>query len=121
MKGRFVAAPRGLIVALTCAAVAVVLALTGAYALRHAPLGYTSRWHVPTSTVYHGLRYSIAKPVECRSRSAVEQSYGRLQRLPSDLGFPRLTADARDQPVFLWLAAKRRSCLVLYAQYQEVG
>jgi hypothetical protein len=121
VKGRFVAAPRVLIVALTCAAAAVVLALTGAYALRQAPLGYTSRWQVPTSTVYHGLRYSLAKPVACRSRSAVERSYGRMQQLPSDLGFARFTADARDQPVFLWLVPKGHSCVVLYAQYQEVG
>jgi hypothetical protein len=121
VKGRFVVAPLGLLVVLMCAAVAVVLALTGAYALGHAPVGYTSRWHVPTSTVYHGLRYSIARPVACRSRSAVERSYGRMQQLPSDLGFARFTADAPAEPVFLWLAPKGRTCVVLYAQYQEVG
>lgn len=110
-----------MILPLVCAALAGAVAVIGGHLLNHAPIGYTSRWHVPTSSVYDGLRYSIAKPVRCESRGAVEQSYGRLQQLPSDLSFARFTADAPEEPVFLWLVPKGRSCVVLYHQYQEVG
>jgi hypothetical protein len=121
VRGRALVGSVPLLVPLIFLVCAVAFAMLARLALRDAPVGYTSGWHVPTSTIYHGLRYSLAKPVECQPRSAVEQSYGRLQPLPSDLGFPRFTADAPDQPVFLWLAPKGRSCLVLYAQYQQVG
>jgi hypothetical protein len=100
---------------------AVAFAMLARLALRDVPVGYASGWHVPTSTIYHGLRYSLAKPVDCHRRSGVAQSHGRLKQLAPDSGFARFTADAPAEPVFLWLAPKGRSCVVLYSQYQEVG
>jgi hypothetical protein len=106
-----------------CAAIG--LALIAPLALDRVPVGYTSRWHVPTSTTHNGLRYSLVKPVQCESPRSVENddwAAGHVVPLSTDLGFPRFAPYYNtDDPVYLWLEPTGHTCLVAYHQYQEVG
>ena len=87
------------------------------------PVGLTSQWHVPESTIHDSLRYSLAKPVRCESPQTVERSLGfqHLRRIASDGKFSRFTDSPFHQPNHLWLAPKGQTCLVAYYQFQEVG
>jgi hypothetical protein len=89
------------------------------------PVGLTSKWKVPTSTIHNGLRYSVSKPVRCETREAVERSLGihdlGARRLASDGGFVRFGGDPLELPVELWLVPKGQNCLVEYDQYAMVG
>ena len=89
------------------------------------PVGLTSKWKVPTSTIHNGLRYSVSKPVRCETREAVERSLGihdlGARRLASDGGFVRFGGDPLELPVELWLVPKGQKCLVEYDQYAMVG
>jgi hypothetical protein len=109
------------VVAAVVGAVTVGVLLAGRWISR-LPVGLTSRWHVPGSTIHDGLRYRLAKPVRCESPKAIERSLGisHLRRVAPDGEFSRFTASSFDRPVHLWLAPKDHSCLVAYYQFQEV-
>jgi hypothetical protein len=89
------------------------------------PVGLTSKWHVPSSTIHNGLRYSVLEPVRCETREAVERSLGihnlGARRLASDGGFVRFGGDPLELPVEIWLVPKGQKCLVEYDQYAMVG
>jgi hypothetical protein len=96
----------------------VVLTL---YATDH--VGLTSRWNVPSRTFHNGLNYNLVKPASCESPAVVAREFNvdHLNRIASDRGYARFVAEPVSQPVYLFLAPKGRTCVVAYAQYQEVG
>jgi hypothetical protein len=108
--------------AAVCLTTVGVLLVAGRW-IDRLPVGLTSRWHVPTSTVHSGLRYSIVRPVRCQSLQSVRREFrvNRLRQFASDNGFSRFTTEPTDQPVYLWLMPKRQTCLVAYNQFQQVG
>jgi hypothetical protein len=100
---------------------AVTVGLLALYATGHA--GLTSHWNVPSRTFHDGLNYNVVRPVRCESPANVARGFNvrRLDPVASDRGYARFVAESFNQPVFVFLAPNGRTCVVAYAQYQQVG
>jgi hypothetical protein len=109
------------VVVLIGTVLAVTVAVLALYATGNA--GLMSTWNVPQRTFHDGLNYNVVKPVRCESPATVARQFNvrQLDRIPSDRGYARFVAESVTQPVFVFLAPKGRTCLVTYAQFQEVG
>jgi hypothetical protein len=109
------------VVALVGTVLAVTVALLALYATGRA--GLTSHWKVPARTFHDDLNYNVVKPVRCESPATVARWFNvrRLDRVASDRGYARFVAGSFNQPVFVFLTPKGRTCVVAYAQYRQVG